>query len=122
LSDRPQQQRQFAGDDHEQMVRARSAAEALFTPKPEITEQPVSEPLQTPHSRQPRVLPILPPAPLRQKIADAPAAAEQPAALDIPVKSRARVRTLVKYGMSVSQVADLYRVPVETIERILRKA
>jgi hypothetical protein len=32
------------------------------------------------------------------------------------------VRTLVEIQMSVSQVADLYRVPVEMIERILRKA
>jgi hypothetical protein len=38
LPDRPQQQRQFRGDDREQIVRARSAAEALFTPKPETTE------------------------------------------------------------------------------------
>ena len=43
------------------------------------------------------------------------------AAPEIPVKNRARIRTLVKYGMSVSEVADLYRVPVERIERILRK-
>jgi hypothetical protein len=41
---------------------------------------------------------------------------------EIPVEKLARLRTLVKYGMSISQVADLYRVPVETIERILRKA
>ncbi len=122
MSDRPQQQRQFPGDDREQIVRARSAAEALFAPKPQITEQPVSETLQPPHSRKPRVLPILPPARLRQKTADAPAAAEQPAAPEIPVNKRSRVRTLVKYGMSVSQVADLYRVPAATIERILRKA
>ena len=122
LSDRPQQQHQFRGDDREQIVRARSAAEALFAPKPQITEQPVSETLQPPHSRRPRVLPILPPARLRQKTADAPAAAEQPAAPEIPCNKRSRVRTLVKYGMSVSQVADLYRVPAATIERILRKA
>ena len=122
MPDRPQQQRQFLGDDREQIVRARSAAEALFAPKPEITEQPVSETLQPPHSRKPRVLPILPPVPIRQKTADAPVSPEQPAAPEIPVNKRSRVRTLVKYGMSVSQVADLYRVPVETIERILRKA
>ena len=122
LPDRPQQQHQFRGDDREQIVRARSAAEALFAPKPQITEQPVSETLQPPNSRKPRVLPILPPARLRQKTADAPAASEQPAAPEIPVNKRSRVRTLVKYGMSVSQAADLYRVPVETIERILRKA
>jgi DNA invertase Pin-like site-specific DNA recombinase len=41
---------------------------------------------------------------------------------DIPAKKWARLRTLVKYGMTVSQVADVYRVPVETIERILQKA
>jgi hypothetical protein len=121
LPDRPQQQRQFLGDDREQIVRARSAAEALFAPKPEITEQPVSEHSQAPHPRQPRVLPTLP-APIRQKTADAPVGPEQPAAPEIPVNKRSRVRTLVKYGMSVSQVADLYRVPAATIERILRKA
>ena len=121
MPDRPQQQHQFRGDEREQMVRARSAAEALFTPKPEITEQPVSETSRAPRPRQPRVLPILP-APIRHEAVEAPAAAERAAALEIPVKKRSRVRILVKYGMSVSQVADLYRVPVATIERILRKA
>jgi hypothetical protein len=121
LPDRPQQQRQFPGDDREQIVRARLAAEALFTPKPEITEQPVSETLQPAHSRKPRVLPILP-APIRHETVEAPVSPERPSAPEIPVKERSRVRTLVKYGMSISQVADLYRVPVETIERVLRKA
>jgi hypothetical protein len=41
---------------------------------------------------------------------------------DIPAKKFAQLRTLVEYGMTVSQVADVYRVPVETIERILQKA
>ena len=121
LPDRPQQQHHFRGDDREQIVRARSAAEALFMPKPEITEQPLSESSPASGSRKPRVLPIVP-APVRHQIADAPVSPEQPAAPEIPVKKRARVRTLVKYGLSVSQVADLYRVPVETIERFLRKA
>jgi hypothetical protein len=120
VPDRPQQQRQYPRDDREQIVRARSAAEALFAPKPETTEQPVSESSPAPHSRTPRVLPIVP-VPIPQKT-DAPVRPDQPAAPEIPVKNRARVRTLVKYGMSVSQVADLYQVPVETIERFLRKA
>jgi len=120
LPDRPQQQHQFRGDDREQIVRARSAAEALFTPKPE-TQQPVSEPSQAPDRRKPRVLPILPTAPIRQKIVDGPVSPEPLASPEIPVKKLTRLRTLVKYGMSISQVADLYRVPVETIEQILRK-
>jgi hypothetical protein len=36
LPHRHQQQRQFRGDDREQMTSARRAAEALFTPKPEL--------------------------------------------------------------------------------------
>ena len=97
-------------------MRARQAAEALFTPKPE-TQQSVSEPSQAPDRRKP----ILPTAPIRQKIVDGPVSPEPLASPEIPVKKLTRLRTLVKYGMSISQVADLYRVPVETIEQILRK-
>jgi hypothetical protein len=119
LLDRPQQRRQFRGDDRDEIMRARQSAEALFTPRPEVTQQPVSEPSQVPDRRKPRLLPILPPAPIREKTVDAPISPERPAAPAIPVKQLARLRTLVKYGMSISQVADLYRVPVETIEQIL---
>jgi hypothetical protein len=122
LPDRPQQQRQSRGDDREQIVRARQAAEALFSSKQDDTEQPFSELSQAPHPRKPRILPILPPAPIRQETVDAPVTPEQRQAPEIPVKKRARVRTLVKYGMSVSQVADVYRVPIEMIELILENA
>jgi hypothetical protein len=122
LPDRPQQQRQSRGDDREQIVRARQAAEALFTSKQDVTDQPSSERSQAPHPRKPRILPILPPAPIPQQTVDAPVPPEQRHAPEIPVKKRARVRTLVKYGMSPSQVADLYRVPIETIELILQNA
>jgi len=33
------------GDDRERITRARQAAEALFTPNPQVTEQSVSESL-----------------------------------------------------------------------------
>jgi hypothetical protein len=123
LLDHPQQPRQFRGDDREQMMTARQAAEALFTPKPEVTKQPASTPSQALQPRKPRVLPILlPPAPIRQGTVDAPVSPQRLPAPGIPVKKQARVRTLLKYGMSPSQVADLYRVPVATIERILQKA
>ena len=114
----PQQQRQFRGDDCEQINSARQAAEALFTPKPEVTEQPVSDSSLSRKARKPRVLPILSRAPIRQQTVDAPATPQPVTAPNIPAKERARLRTLLKYGMTISQVADVYRVPVETIERI----
>jgi hypothetical protein len=120
LLDRPRQQRQFRGRDREQIMSARQAAEALFTSKPEATEQSASDPSQ-PKARKPRVLPILPPVPIRQETVDAAVSPERSTAPEIPVKKLARLRTLVRYGMSVSQVADLCRVPVETIERMLRE-
>ena len=122
MLDHPQQQRQSRGNDREQIVRARQAAEALFTSKQDVTDQPFSELSHAPHARKPRILPILPPAPIRQQTVDAPVTPEQRHAPEIPVKKRARVRTLVKYGMSPSQVADLYRLPIETIELILQNA
>ena len=96
--------------------------EALFTPEPEVAEQPVSDPSQSAKARQPRVLPVLPPAPIRQRTVDAPTTPEPATAPDIPAKKWARLRTLVKYGMTISRVAEVYRVPVETIVRILQKA
>ena len=101
---------------------ARQAAEALFTPKPEVTNHSVSDPSLPAQARKPRVLPILSPAPIRQETVNAPATSQAPTAPDTPAKKAARVRTLMKYGMTVSQVAEIYRVPVEMIERMLRKA
>jgi hypothetical protein len=121
LPHRHQQQRQFRGDDREQMMRARHAAEALFTPKPQLDVQPVPDPVQDIEARKPRVLPILPPAPIRQETVNASATSEPATALEILAKKSARLRTLVKYGMTISQVAEVYQVPIETIERMLRK-
>jgi hypothetical protein len=122
LPHRHQQQRQFRGDDREQMMRARHAAEALFTPKPQLDVQPVPDPAQDIEARKPRVLPILPPAPIRQETVNASATSEPATVLvEIPAEKSARLRTLVKYGMTISQVAEVYQVPIETIERMLRK-
>jgi hypothetical protein len=122
LLDRLQHQRQFRGDDREQIVRARQAAEALFTPKPDVIDQPVSDPSHPAKARKPRVLPILPAAPIRQETVDAPSTPEPATAPEIPAKKFAQLRTLVKYGMTVSQIAEVYRVPVKMIEQILQKA
>jgi hypothetical protein len=121
LPHRHQQQRQFRGDDREQMMTARRAAEALFTPKPELDVQPVPDPPQSIKAHKPRVLPVLPPTPIRQEAVKASATSELATVAEIPAKKSARLRTLLKYGMTLSQVAEVYQVPIETIERMLRK-
>ena len=58
LPDCSEQQYLFRSNGREQIGRACQAAEALFTPKRKITEQPVLESSQVPKSRKPRVLPL----------------------------------------------------------------
>jgi hypothetical protein len=41
---------------------------------------------------------------------------------EIPVSKFAHIRTLVKYGMTVSQVAEVYGVAVGAIQRVLGRA
>src|ERR1700759_1740861 len=122
LPDRRQQHDRFRSGDREQIMRARQAAEALFTSKQGIAEQPAPSAAQEPKSRKPRVLPILASAPIRQEVANMSVSPESPTTPEIPIKKPAHLRTLVKYGMSISQIADLYGVPVETIRAMLRKA
>ena len=121
MLERSHKQRQVR-DDRDEGVSARQAAEALFAPKPGVAEQSVSDPAQSARPRRPRVLPVLPPATIRQQTVDVPGALEEPTTPEISAKKLARLRTLVRYGMTVSQIADLYRVPAETIERLLHKA
>jgi hypothetical protein len=69
------------------------------------------------------VLPALTPPAIRSATVDFPAASPPAAALDeIPAGESRRIRTLVQYSMTVAQVAELYSVPVETVERLLRKS
>jgi hypothetical protein len=68
------------------------------------------------------VLPILRPARIRHETVNPPATSEPEPPSDISAKKAAGLRTLIKYGMSVSQAAAIYGVPVETIARILQKA
>ncbi len=40
---------------------------------------------------------------------------------EIPVSQFGRVRTLTRYGMTRAQVAELYGVTVDEIERVIRR-
>lgn len=61
---------------------------------------------------------IPPPAPVRHDQPQRPVAAPP---VEVPRSQFARIRTLVKYGMTAAQVAEVYRVPVGDIERLLGK-
>jgi hypothetical protein len=112
------------GDDRERITRARQAAEALFTPKRQVTEQSISDSLPSADlsARKPRVLGISAVAPVGHEEVEAPNGSEQQTMPEIPRSQFARIRALVKYGMTVSQVAEVYKVAVGEIARILRKA
>jgi hypothetical protein len=64
----------------------------------------------------------LPPAPSRQDQAGAPASSKDRITSEIPVSQFARIRAWVKYGMTISEVAEVYGVAVDVIERIVRQA
>jgi hypothetical protein len=118
-----EQQHSVRGDDRERMTSARQAAEALFTPKRQVTEQPVpdSVPPAELSARKPRVLSALPPAPSRHDQAEAPASSEERMTTEIPRSQFARIRVWTEYGMTAAQVAAVYGVAVGVIERILRQ-
>jgi hypothetical protein len=110
-------------DDPEQKTSTRRAAEALFTPKRQVTEQPVPASVlpAEPSARKPRILRAVTPAPVRCEQAEAPASSEQQMTTEIPSSQFARIRRWVAYGMTAAQAAGVYGVAVGAIERILRQ-
>jgi hypothetical protein len=104
-------------DDRERINRARQAAEALFAPKPGVSEASVSA--APPAASAPRRLST--PAVVQHEARVLPNV-PTPAAGEIPASQLARIRSWVKYGMTVPQVAAVYGVSVAEIERVLRKA
>ena len=112
------------GDDRDRITKARREAEALFTSKPPIRETAVSHP-QTPvdqAARKPRILTALSTAPVRHQEGIAQVSTDPPTPIQIPSSQFARIRAWVKYGMTAAQVAGMYGVAVDAIERILRQA
>jgi len=72
--------------------------------------------------RKPRVLASSPPAPVRLEEAETQISPKQQMTPKIARSQYARIRTLIKYGMTARQVAEVYGVAVGEIERIFRMA
>ena len=115
------QQHQARGDDRERLTRA---AEALFTPNRQVTEQSIREGVAPTGKsvRKPRVLAISPPVPVRHEEVEAPISPKQQMTPKIARSQYARIRTWARYGMTAHQLAELYGVDLREIERILRMA
>ena len=122
-------------DDRERIDRARQEAENLFKPRqqapraevPAEAVNPVSTAEHQPQ-RQPRIFRIPPVVPMSAEKSEAPA---EPRPVRrrrtvrrdtrvIPASQFGRVRALTNYGMTQAQVAELYGVGVDEIERIIR--
>ena len=125
-------QRPDAPNDRERIDRARQEAENLFRPKraaldTDAAELNGSSPNDLHPRRQPRVFRIPPVVPMATARGDVPTARfraprqrpERRATLKIPAAQFGRVRALVDYGMTRTQVAELYGVGIDEVERIL---
>jgi hypothetical protein len=116
-----QHQPQPRGDDRERISKARQAADALFTSP--VCGSSDRDSLPTDQSaRKPRVLAIAPAASVHRDDVETPVIPEPQAMREIARSQFGRIRTLVKYGMTVAQVAEVYGAAVDEIERILRNA
>ena len=110
-------------DDRERILRARQAAEALFASTPPVTEPSTStaaSAAQIPH--KPRVLPVILPPARRDDRCEAPITVDPQNTSSIPKSDFARIRTWLTYGMTVRQVADLYGISADQLERTLQNA
>lgn len=105
-------------DHRERIAKARQAAEALFAPKPRRAEPPGAGGRAA--VRVVRILETSKPT----SVPGVKASIDTEAAPvpTIPASQLARIRTWVKYGMTIARVAKLYGVPVDEVARVLRKA
>ena len=125
-----------ARNDRERINRTRQNAEDLFKPKqqPACVDVPTSAPNDAPSAehqprRQPRIFTIPPVVPMdtaKVEPAAEPKQIRRTAAIgretrQIPVSQFGRVRALTRYGMTRAQVAELYGVTVDEIERIISR-
>lgn len=123
----------------DQARKAREAAEALFRPKPVLPADARATPVSGQATagshepqpvRQPRIL-VAPPDTARRSpppVASVPPAKPPrpriaaPRARKVPASEHQRILTLITYGMTQDQVAALYEVPVDAIQRIVAAA
>jgi hypothetical protein len=117
----------------EKITRARQAAEDLFKPIQQNTAVDVARSTPSaasraePSRREPRIFVVPPRAPISAPVErpTEPKPIRRKATTRretgaVPASQMGRVRTLTSYGMTRAQVAKLYDVSIDEIERIIR--
>lgn len=98
---------------------AREAAEALFKSKPlvKLPQTGTAAPDTKPGQHKPRILAAAPngAAPKQEPVSAVPENAS-PATLDEEI---AKIRTWIKYGMTVAEVAHVYGISAAEVKRAL---
>ena len=120
-------------NSREKISRARQAAEDLFKPvhqtmSPELAPVSNGSSVAPQAPRQPRVLAVAPrvlPS-TKVEVPTKPKPTRQKQVLrrhggTIPPSQLGRVRALANYGMTRAQVAELYGVTIEEIDRIIKE-
>jgi hypothetical protein len=116
--------RRWTDSDHEEINTARQAAEALFAPKRRVAEPstPAAVLSADQTARKPRILSAVRVQPACVEAIEAPVNHAPPEPREkIPASHFARIRTWLKYGMTIPQIAEVYGVTNGDIERILQK-
>jgi hypothetical protein len=104
-------------------TQAREAAEALFRPKPRDAEPPRPDATPQDHAaRHPRVLSALTASPATDAMTETSATPQPEVPAAIPASEFTRIRAWVAYGLTVREVAEMYGVSIEDVQRILRQA
>lgn len=101
--------------DNGQAITARQAAEALFAPK----KEPRSREPESEVAHKPRILAAQPPA-RRAVVRAAVVTPHQEPRRAIPKAQVDRIRTWVRYGMTIHQAADACGVSVSELKDALR--
>jgi hypothetical protein len=110
--------------DHDPVLstRARQEADALFKPKRSINKPSFQDPQTSPDqsARKPRILRALSMT-VRHEQDQMPGTSAEWVTTEIPKPHFARIRAWVNYGLTAAQVAGIYGVGIDAIERILNQ-
>ena len=110
-------------NDRDRARQARQAAEALFAPKSQVIEKPTPS-IRPAYEDRSTIAGTLRPATIvrQQSVRESENRKPEPNRRQIPPAHVPRIRTWLRYGMRIAEVAEVYGVEVSEVERVLGKS